>query len=119
MAAQLAQIALCTTDMPRSVQLYSEGFGFVEAGGRVLWGERVARIQGLGDDAAFTLWWLVGRQDLVQLELFHHTTPPQRAVADRAPNMSNVTVLVNGERRKVKPANPKNGKPMRELGGAS
>ena len=72
--------------MPRSVQLYSEGFGFAEAGGKVLWGERVAKIQGLGDDAAFTLWWLVGRQDLVQLELFHHTTPPQRAVADRAPN---------------------------------
>ena len=86
MTAQLAQIALCTTDMPRSVQLYSEGFGFAEAGGKVLWGERVATIQGLGDDAAFTLWWLVGRQDLVQLELFHHTTPPQRAVADRAPN---------------------------------
>jgi catechol 2,3-dioxygenase-like lactoylglutathione lyase family enzyme len=86
MAAQLAQIALCTTDMPRSVQLYSEAFGFAEAGGKVLWGPRVAHIQGLGDDAAFTLWWLVGRQDLVQLELFHHTTPEQRAVADRAPN---------------------------------
>ena len=40
-------------------------------------------------------------------------------VADRAPNMSNVTVLVNGERRKVKPANPKNGQPMRDLGAAS
>ena len=52
----------------------------------MLWGQRVAQIQGLGDDCAFTLWWLVGRQDLVQLEFFHHTTPPQRAVADRAPN---------------------------------
>ena len=86
MAPQIAQIALCTTDMPRSVQLYTEAFGFSEAGGKVLWGQRVAQIQGLGDDAAFTLWWLVGRQDLVQLEFFHHTTPPQRAVADRAPN---------------------------------
>jgi catechol 2,3-dioxygenase-like lactoylglutathione lyase family enzyme len=86
MAPQISQIALCTTDMPRSVQLYNEGFGFAEAGGKVLWGERVAKIQGLGEDAAFTLWWLVGRQDLVQLELFHHTTPPQRPVADRAPN---------------------------------
>ena len=68
------------------MQLYTEGFGFAEAGGKVLWGTRVAQIQGLGDDAAFILWWLVGRQDLVQLEFFHHTTPPQRAVADRAPN---------------------------------
>jgi catechol 2,3-dioxygenase-like lactoylglutathione lyase family enzyme len=86
MSTQLAQIALCTTDVPRSVQLYTEAFGFAEAGGKVLWGQRVGQIQGLGDDAAFTLWWLVGRQDLVQLEFFHHTTPPQRAVADRAPN---------------------------------
>lgn len=40
-------------------------------------------------------------------------------VADRAPNMRNVTVRVNGEDRKVKPANTKNGKPMRDLGPAS
>ncbi|UNK70978.1 glycoside hydrolase N-terminal domain-containing protein [Microbacterium sp. H1-D42] len=39
-------------------------------------------------------------------------------VADRAPNMSNVVVVVNGQRRKVKPANPKAGKPMRDLGPA-
>ena len=86
MTPQLAQIALCTTDVPRSVQLYTEAFGFAEAGGKVLWGERVAQIQALGDDTAFVLWWLVGRQDLVQLEFFHHTTPRQRAAADRAPN---------------------------------
>lgn len=86
MTPQLAQIALCTTDVPRSVQLYTEAFGFAEAGGKVLWGERVAQIQALGGDAAFVLWWLVGRQDLVQLEFFHHTTPRQRAAADRAPN---------------------------------
>ena len=75
---QLAQIALCSTDLPRSVQLYTEVFGFAEAGARTLWGERVARIQALGDDAAFVLWWLVGRQDLVQLEFFAHTTPSQQ-----------------------------------------
>lgn len=39
-------------------------------------------------------------------------------VADRAPNMSTVVVVVNGQRRKVKPGNPKNGKPMRDLGPA-
>ncbi|MDR2999548.1 MAG: glycoside hydrolase N-terminal domain-containing protein, partial [Microbacterium sp.] len=39
-------------------------------------------------------------------------------VADRAPNMSNVVVVVNGTRRKVKPANPKAGNPMRDLGPA-
>lgn len=40
-------------------------------------------------------------------------------VADRAPNMSNVIVVVNGQRRKVKPGNAKNGKPMRDLGPAN
>ena len=39
-------------------------------------------------------------------------------IADRAPNMANVTVRVNGEDRKVKPANPRNGMPMRDLGPA-
>ncbi|UJP09347.1 glycoside hydrolase N-terminal domain-containing protein [Microbacterium sp. KUDC0406] len=39
-------------------------------------------------------------------------------VADRAPNMSNVVAVVNGRRRKVKPANPKSGKRMRDLGPA-
>src|SRR5438067_11363885 len=86
---QLCQIAMCTADMPRSVRVYSEGLGFAESGGRLLWGERVARIQALptGDETAFTLWWLVGRQDFVQLELFTHATPPVRPLpADWRPS---------------------------------
>jgi catechol 2,3-dioxygenase-like lactoylglutathione lyase family enzyme len=83
---QLCQIALCTSDLPQSVRLYTEGLGFAEAGTRVLWGERIAQIQRLGDDSAFTISWLVGRQDMVQLELFHHTVPPQRArLGERGP----------------------------------
>lgn len=39
-------------------------------------------------------------------------------VADRAPDMRNVSVLVNGDARKVKPANTKTGEPMRDLGAA-
>ncbi|MDQ0574151.1 glycosyl hydrolase family 95 catalytic domain-containing protein [Agromyces albus] len=39
-------------------------------------------------------------------------------VADRAPDMRNVAVLVNGATRKVKPANTKTGEPMRDLGAA-
>jgi catechol 2,3-dioxygenase-like lactoylglutathione lyase family enzyme len=75
---RIAQVAMCSADIPRSVQLYSEAFGFADSGIRALWGERVARIQGLGGDAAFLVQWLVGRQDFVQLEFFHHTTPVQR-----------------------------------------
>ncbi len=83
---QLAQIAMCTSDMPQSVRLYTEVFGFAEAGTRMLWGERIAQIQTLGDDCAFSISWLVGRQDLVQLELFQHTLPPQRKrIGERGP----------------------------------
>ncbi len=38
-------------------------------------------MQGVGDDVSFVFWWLVGRQDFVQLELFRHTIPPQRPLA--------------------------------------
>ena len=38
MTPRFAQIALCTTDVPRSVQPYTEVFGFADAGGKALWG---------------------------------------------------------------------------------
>lgn len=83
---QLSQIALCTSDLPSSIRLYTEAFGFAEAGNRVLWGERIAKIQQLGDDCAFSIHWLVCRQDLAQLEFFHHTVPPQRPrLGERGP----------------------------------
>jgi catechol 2,3-dioxygenase-like lactoylglutathione lyase family enzyme len=83
---QLCQIALCTSDIPRPVRLFTEGLVFAGAGTRVLWGERIAQIQELGDDTAFTISWLVGRQDMMQLELFHHTLPPQRRrLGERGP----------------------------------
>ncbi|MBM3677574.1 MAG: VOC family protein [Actinobacteria bacterium] len=75
---KIVQLAFCTSNMPRSVAFYSSVFGFADAGGRVFSGPWLARIQDVGDDAATTLWWLVGRQDMVQLELFAHTEPTQR-----------------------------------------
>lgn len=75
---RIAQIALCTADVSEAVRLYVDGLGLADAGGKALWGERVARVQGLGDDASFVFWWLVGRQDFFQLELFRHTKPVQR-----------------------------------------
>ena len=74
---QLAQIALVSLDLPRTARVLCEGLGFADAGGRLLWGERLARVQKLptGDATALEVWWLVGRQDFVQFELFTHTTP--------------------------------------------
>ena len=75
---QLTQIAMCVADLPRSLRFYSEVLGFARAGGKAIWGEFLARVQGLGADAQCVLWWELGRQDFVQLEFFHHTLPAQR-----------------------------------------
>ena len=75
---RIAQLALCSSDLPATIRRYAEVFGFADAGGRVFWGPWLAGIQGLGDDAATVLWWMVGRQDLMQLEFFHHTLPAIR-----------------------------------------
>jgi catechol 2,3-dioxygenase-like lactoylglutathione lyase family enzyme len=83
---KVVQLAFCTDDMPRSVALYADVFGFADAGGRVFSGPWLAEIQDVGPDAATILWWLVGRQDMVQLELFTHTEPVQRPLpADWTP----------------------------------
>ena len=87
MKTRIVQVALCTTDLSRSVRRYIEVFGFEDAGGRMLWGERSARIQELGNDMTGSLWWLVGGQEFLQLELYHHSDPPQRPLpADWLPN---------------------------------
>ncbi|MBS1862914.1 MAG: VOC family protein [Actinobacteria bacterium] len=78
----LAQLGLCTVDMAATIRLYSEAFGFADAGAHVFWGSYLGRIQGLGEDATCTLWWMVGRQARVQLELFNHVQPPQRPQPD-------------------------------------
>lgn len=84
---RITQVAVCCADVPRLVRRYVQGFGFRDAGGRVMYGERVASIQGLGADTTFLLWWLVGKQDHVQLEIFCHSDPaPQPLMPDWSPN---------------------------------
>lgn len=77
---QLAQVAMCSLNLPRTVRFFSEGLGFAPSGSRSMWGERLGRIQGLPDPAATEtiVSWLVGRQDFLQLEIFQHTSPPVR-----------------------------------------
>jgi hypothetical protein len=77
MKLQTVQIGINTADMAGSIRLLSEAFGFVNAGGQLLWGEIIA-IQGLTPDSRALMWWLIGRQKFFQLELFHHTRPIQR-----------------------------------------
>ncbi|MGE4425582.1 MAG: VOC family protein [Solirubrobacteraceae bacterium] len=74
---RVVQVALCTSDIPRTVALLSD-LGFRDAGGRVFSGPLLAEVQELGDDGATVIWWLVSEQEFVQIELFHHTVPAQR-----------------------------------------
>jgi catechol 2,3-dioxygenase-like lactoylglutathione lyase family enzyme len=84
--ARVVQVGLCSADLPRTVRRYVDVFGFGDGGGEALWGDWLARMQGNGDDTDCLVWWLVGRQSLMQLELFHHSRPAQAPQApDRTP----------------------------------
>ncbi|GAA0934890.1 VOC family protein [Pseudonocardia zijingensis] len=78
--ANLAQVALCTADLPGTARTFVEVLGFTNAGGKPRWGADAARIQELptGDDTRAMMWWLVGGPEFVQIELFQHTVPAQR-----------------------------------------
>jgi catechol 2,3-dioxygenase-like lactoylglutathione lyase family enzyme len=74
---QIAQIGMNTSDIPASLRLYSEAFGFRNAGGQGLWGETI-RVHGLSSEATALMWWMIGEQKFFQLEFFHHSNPGQR-----------------------------------------
>lgn len=82
---RFTQVGLNSSDIAGSLRFYSEVFGFSNAGGQTLWGE-IMRLQGLDPSTRTLMWWMVGRQRLVQLELFFHGNPPARPLrADWSP----------------------------------
>jgi catechol 2,3-dioxygenase-like lactoylglutathione lyase family enzyme len=74
---RVIQLGLVTLDLPATLRLYSEAFGFRNAGGQCIW---ASEMLGLGPDARNLLWWLVGGQGFFQLELFDFTHPVSRAL---------------------------------------
>ena len=82
---RMMQVALNSSDLPGSLRLFSEVFGFANAGAQAGWGEMM-RIQGFEPSARMLVWWMVGRQQSMQLEIFHHVEPAQRPLpADWTP----------------------------------
>jgi catechol 2,3-dioxygenase-like lactoylglutathione lyase family enzyme/uncharacterized protein YndB with AHSA1/START domain len=75
----LAQIALSVVDLRRSEAWYTDGLGFLPAGGGVVMmtGPIASRVQGL-PRAASCAWWLVGRNRWFQFELFQFRRPIAR-----------------------------------------
>lgn len=85
MGLKLIQIGMNTADMPATLELFTEAFGFKNAGSQVILGSLI-QIQGLDTSAHALMWWLVGAQPRLQLEFFHHTKPAQRPLrADWTP----------------------------------
>jgi catechol 2,3-dioxygenase-like lactoylglutathione lyase family enzyme len=76
---QVFQLALVSHDLPGSVRLYAEAFGFRNAGGQCSWNSRV---QGIGADARHVMWWLIGQQEFFQLEIFQYSRPESRSLAE-------------------------------------
>src|SRR5438132_12366591 len=73
----LIQVGMNTADMAGTLRLYADAFGFINGGSAGMWGNTIA-VQGLPPDSRTIIWWLIGAQPFLQLELFHHTRPAQR-----------------------------------------
>ena len=72
-----AQIGMNSNDLAASLRLYSQLFGFSNAGGAPAWGDNL-QVQGLGTNAHMMMWWMVGADPFFQLEFFTHGEPAQR-----------------------------------------
>lgn len=73
----LCQVALCSNSVSGSLRLFSEAFGFANAGSSGAWGDVLA-MQGLPEETHCIIWWMVGAQPFFQLEIFNHGFPEQR-----------------------------------------
>jgi catechol 2,3-dioxygenase-like lactoylglutathione lyase family enzyme len=83
----IIQIVLGSDNLPLCKHLYTTVFGFTGAGERLIYSEHNGQVMGLGRWGGATVLYMVGRQELMQLEFCTHTTPPQRPLpADWRPN---------------------------------
>jgi catechol 2,3-dioxygenase-like lactoylglutathione lyase family enzyme/uncharacterized protein YndB with AHSA1/START domain len=78
---RLNQIAFSVVDLKRTEHWFRTAFGLLPAGGtRSFRGPLASHVQGL-PRAASTCWWLVGRDDYVQIELFQFESPMAKLLA--------------------------------------
>lgn len=74
----IVQVVLGSDDLPFAKYLYSTVFGFAGAGERLNHSRHNGEVMGFGDWGSATALYMVGRQELMQLEFWTHTRPPQR-----------------------------------------
>lgn len=84
---ELIQVAMSVPDIARQTRFYGKVLGFRRASAICVWGEGVARAQGLPGEACFTLQWMVGTQYYMQFEFFQYSIPtPHPRPSDWRPN---------------------------------
>ncbi len=83
----IVQIVMGSDNLPFCKHLYSTVFGFAGAGDRLTYSQHSGRVMGFNGWGGATILYMVGRQELMQLEFWTHTCPPQRPVpAEWRPN---------------------------------
>ena len=90
----LAQYAFSVAELPRTIAFYCDVLGFAKSNGLMGWGEGLSRIQGLPVPGSAVLWWVIDRQDFVQLEFWQYSRPRPRPRPDNwRPNHIGYTKL--------------------------
>ena len=79
-APNILQLVLGSDNLPLSKHLYGSVFGFAGAGERLVYSAHNGQVMALGPVGGATILYMVGRQELLQLEFWTHTTPPQRSL---------------------------------------
>ena len=74
----IVQIVLGSDNLPFCKHFYATVFGFAGAGDRLIYSEHNGRVMGFGGFGAAMVSYMVGRQELMQLEFWTPTCPPQR-----------------------------------------
>ncbi len=74
----IVQIVLGSDDLPFCKHLYATVFGFAGAGDRLTYTQHNGQVMGFGGWGGATILYMVGRQELMQLEFWTHTRPRQR-----------------------------------------
>ena len=83
----IIQVVMGSDDLPFCKHLYASVFGFAGAGERLIYSEHNGQAMGFGGWGGASVLYMVGRQELVQLEFWSHTRPRQRPLpADWRPN---------------------------------
>lgn len=77
----ILQIVLGSDNLPYAKHFWSSVLGFFPAGERLIYSRHNGEVMDLGEWGGATVLYMVGRQELLQLEFWTHTQPRQRPMA--------------------------------------